>query len=204
MACNDSVDHTWTPCTSIVCGSPKLPLIWPVQEGTDLQLEEQEMLQKVGFVLPHAQGPHVPENIISTNEGEGVPESSHRRTHVRTRISDLDLKKIDLALSLFAKILSITVITRFEHEVFKIETKNSAQRAEAYDVSISYQPSCTCEDFQWRQRTGKPYLACKHMYYILLRVLGLDMNHNMCIHQPQFEKIDLLHMLSRTHSFSCS
>ena len=52
----------------------------------------------------------------------------------------------------------------------------------AYDVHISKKPCCSCQDFVQQMAQGQSYVPCKHIYYILIRVFGMDVNHNMCIH----------------------
>ena len=75
------------------------------------------------------------------------------------------------------------VLEPHKHEVFKIETENSILRGEIYNVDIVKKPTCSCRDFMDQVIEGKPFLACKHMYYMYLYVFGLNANVNIYIHQ---------------------
>ena len=55
-------------------------------------------------------------------------------------------------------------------------------RGEIYNVDIAKKPACSCHDFMDQVTKGKPFLACKHIYYVYLRVFGMDANVNMYIH----------------------
>ena len=93
------------------------------------------------------------------------------------------------------------VLKPLKHEVFKIETENSILRGEIYNVDIAKKPACSCRDFMDRVTEGKPFLACKHMYYVYLRVFGMDANVNMYIHQPLLTDANLFQMFGSRRTF---
>ena len=68
---------------------------------------------------------------------------------------------------------------------------NSELSDDVYEVHIATNPLCTCRDFADRAAQGRPYQAYKHIYFVLLRVFGLDVNHNMFIHQCKLQDDDL-------------
>ena len=68
---------------------------------------------------------------------------------------------------------------------------------EAYEVHIVTSLMCTCKDFVEPTTQGHPYLACKHIYYVHLCVLGLNKIQDMEIHQLTLSQADVTKMLSR-------
>ena len=51
------------------------------------------------------------------------------------------------------------------------------------EVTIQKNPMCSCVEFRGRVAKKRPYLACKHIYFVFLIILGQDVNNNMHIHQ---------------------
>ena len=90
-----------------------------------------------------------------------------------------------------ATIVQHRVMKANQHEHFQIQTATSQFKDMVYDVHISKKPYCTCPDFVQRMAQGESYIACKHIYYVFIRVFGMDVNHNMCIHQANLEDVDL-------------
>ena len=43
-----------------------------------------------------------------------------------------------------------------------------------------------------------PYIACKHIYFVFLMVLGQDVNNNMHIHQAKFPNYILKELLTQS------
>ena len=80
----------------------------------------------------------------------------------------------------------IEVIKEEKCEVFVIATKNSDINNEKYRVTIAKNPGCTCKDFQIRVGEDRAFMPCKHLYFIYLRVCGMD---NMFIHQPNLTEL---------------
>lgn len=81
-----------------------------------------------------------------------------------------------------------SVLKSLKHEVIKIETENSILRGEIYNVDIAKKLACSCHDFMDRVTEGKPFLACKHMYYVYICGFGMDANVNMYINQPLLKR----------------
>ena len=90
-----------------------------------------------------------------------------------------------------ATIVHHRVLKANQHEHFQLQTATSQLKDMVYDVHISKKPYCTCLDFVQRMAQGESYIACKNIYYILIRVFGMDVNHNMCIHQASLGDEDL-------------
>ena len=78
-----------------------------------------------------------------------------------------------------------------KHEHFCLQTSTSQLVDMTYDVHISKNPCCSCPDFVQRIAQGHSYVACKHIYYVLLRIFGMDVNHNLFIHQVKLADEDL-------------
>ena len=109
----------------------------------------------------------------------------------RPGVSEAASKRIDSAISMEARIRGNEVLKEGKHEKFLVSTTSSKVCNEVYEVHIAMAPMCSCRDFAERAAQGRPYLACKHIYYIFLRYFGLDINHNMFIHQARLSDLDL-------------
>ena len=187
--CNSDVQHTWNVDKQIKI-VPQLPRIWPVCAGTNILPDEVKALQEAGFNLSkesgttsiHASGLDV-DNI--------TPPSSKRAKKWRHGISKEAEKKIALALELNAEVIDEACIKPNEYVIFHIHTETY------YSVHIKSEPFCTCPDFQKREEKKKPFLACKHMYYVYLHVLGLHQNQHMSMHQPILQERDLSFILGQ-------
>ena len=106
-----------------------------------------------------------------------------------------------MALQLNAKIIGETCRIEHRHEIFKVESRGDNGHMGIYDVHIKDEPPCTCPDFADREVKKRPYLACKHLYFVFLQVLGLSQNENMFIHQPILSNRDLYNALSRQKTY---
>ena len=49
--CPDNVDHTWKTTSSILHALARIPIVWPVEEGTNIIHEEIIKLENAGFSL---------------------------------------------------------------------------------------------------------------------------------------------------------
>ena len=106
-------------------------------------------------------------------------------------VSEAAAKRIESATTMEASIQGVEVMKQGKHEKFLVSTSASKVRDEVYKVHIVMSSMYTCKDFAERAAQGHPYLACKHIYYIFLRYFGLDVNHNMFIHQSRLSELDL-------------
>ena len=82
-----------------------------------------------------------------------------------------------------------------------------------YQLNVSSFPECTCPPFKDTMskfgRLGCLFKYCKHLYYIFVKVCGLDLELNFFIHVPTFnfngvkllESGILIHPIA--HSFIC-
>ena len=78
-----------------------------------------------------------------------------------------------------------------QHVVFRLLTESS------YDIHIRGEPLCTCLDFQNREKSQKPFVAFKHMYYLYVQILGLHPKERMVIHQSTFTPSDIVFLLGQ-------
>lgn len=186
--CSNNVQHTWNPYRSIQAIPGMAPGTWPIVTGTHLTNEEVENLTLAGFHLET-------EIVVPTT----LPQDQEdiRNGRYRPHVSKEALKRIESAANMTARVLSTKVVRTREHEVFEIETSHSRIEGRTYRVTISTNPSCTCPDFMFRSTRDKSFLACKHMYFVYMRIFGLDQNHSMHIHQPMLSKIEVFRVLSR-------
>ena len=187
--CNSDVQHTWNVDKQIKI-VPQLPRIWPISIGTNISPDEVKALREAGFNLNIGS-----ETALFNDGGADVdditPPSSKRAKKWRHGISKEAEKKIALALELNAKVIEEACVKPNEHVIFHILTEAY------YDVHIKAEPFCTCPDFQKREEKKKPFLACKHMYFVYLRVLGLHQNQHMSMHQPILQERDLHFILGQ-------
>ena len=100
-------------------------------------------------------------------------------------------KRLEIAMHMEAHFLKETIVVPNRHAIFKISTQ------EIYDVHVNMEPFCTCTDFQGREKASKPFLACKHLYFIYVKILGLDGKQHIIIHQSTLNDNDLTFILSQ-------
>ena len=171
--CNNSVDHTWKVCNTITQCPARVPTIWPVQRGTNITNNELKMLEQAGFTI-EKQEVRVTQNV-----------------RYRSGVSEAAARRIASAISMEARIIGHDIIKQKQHERFHVSSANSELNDDVYEVHIATNPLCTCRDFADRAAQGRPYQACKHIYFVFLRVFGLDVNHNIFIHQCKLQDDDL-------------
>lgn len=177
--CNSDVQHTWNVDKQVKI-VPQLPKIWPIAVGTKLTECDANMLHKAGFLLRGNGG-----TSSSHNDVEIEPPSSKRTKKWRHGISKDAEKKIVKAIEMQGTFVKEVCIKEDEHINFYIQTEN------LYEVQVKAEPGCSCPDFQNRESKRKSYLVCKHLYFVYLRVLGLDQHQHKCMHQPTLHERDL-------------
>ena len=146
---------------------------------------EAEIVTKSGFNLG------LTNRDVEINEENNYPSSGKRSKKWRHGISKEAEKRIAKAKELDAVVLEENVMEDDQIVKFSIFTE------EKYEVHIKKEPCCSCADFQSRESRNKSFLACKHMYFVYLRVLGLDEHQFMCIHQPTLQDRDLRLILNQ-------
>lgn len=164
---------------------PDLPSVWPVQIGTNITAEEGAFIQQCGFQLKSKKTRTIATPSVDT------PMSQKRSRKWRHGISKEAEKRLASADSMIASIVREEDIISGSHVIFHVRTEN------LYLVHVKAEPSCSCPDFQKRESGKKPYLACKHIYFVFVKVLGLDRNHHMMIHQPTLSPVDVNFVLSQ-------
>lgn len=182
--CNTDVKHSWNVCNQVPI-VPQLPSIWPIGMGTNLMDHEAAFLIEAGFDL----GINVMDAEINTIDSN--PPSSKRSKKWRHGISKEAEKRISKAKQLQANFLAETNVTEGQYIKFSITT------GQQYEVHVKKEPWCSCADFQIRESKNKSFLACKHLYFVYLQILGLDEHQHMCIHQPILQERDLRLILNQ-------
>ena len=153
---NDSIDNTWQIRNTITHCPRRVPDIWAVEMGTNLSTIEISTLESGGYKLA---------------KRTAMAAGNNR---YRPGVSEAASKRIDSAISMEARIRGNEVLKEGKHEKFLVSTSLSKVRNEVYEAHIAMAPMCSCRDFAERAAQGRPYLACKHIYYIFLRYFGLD------------------------------
>lgn len=199
--CPTDVSHTWHVDHNIIY-KPNLIGNWTVDVGTNITNVEVQGLLKAGFNLQVVQNP-----ISSTsNRGdtttplsskdpsaEGGSTKKKRSTKWRHGISQEAEKRIRSAGALTVSVIDESIMEPLKHSIFRLVVDNGNE----YFVHVKVEPLCTCPDFMQREAGEKPYLACKHLYFVFIRVLGLQKNEDMIIHQPTLSSLDVSKILSR-------
>ena len=125
--CPGNVDQTWQTTSSITHASTRVPLVWPVKEGTNITHEEVVKLEKAGFRLE--QKP-IGEQERETCQQIGVFEAANKRIQSATIIE--------------AIVVHHRVLKPNKHEHFGLQTSTSELANMVYDVHISKNPCCSC------------------------------------------------------------
>lgn len=207
--CPRDSTHTWQPIRSISRKPCTTPSIWPVARGTSLTTEEAENLKNAGFVLEtrelDTKSPNLPQGHhgpASTSHKDGSPEHLTKgvRFKTRTGVSIKAKERIQRSLDMMGFIKTVKVVRDLAHEVFVLVSLENDPPQE-YEVHISNSPACSCPDFQKRHVQKRSFVACKHMYFVYLRVLGLDQNHSMFIHQPQLSPLQVRQALLKPRDY---
>lgn len=189
--CNHDVLHTRS-IKRQVKDLPPAPNVWPVARGTNISTQEIAALHQSGFRTENSMvNPQPPAGDFE--EGGG----SSRKKKWRHGISKEAMKKLEACNSM--TVLFLDEVKRSqEHVVFRVLTENR------YEIHIKESPTCTCPDFQKRENTNKSFLACKHMYYVYTKVLGLEPKEHMIIHQPHLSSMDIAFILGQPRRISPS
>lgn len=177
--CNHDVHHTSVVSRQIQA-PPEIPVSWMIDAGTNLTIAELQSLVGAGFSFTKIVG-----DVSAT-------ESSQKRSKKwRSGISKEANKRLESAAQMHGDLLEEITVLYKRHVVFKLHTQDY------YDVHIKEDPICTCPDFQRREKDKKSFLACKHLYFVYTRILGLDRNQHMIIHQPVLSERDLVFILNQ-------
>ena len=149
--CNHNVQHT-NAIKKQVKSSPDVPVFWPIAKGTNVSNEELSGLREAGFQVSCFQTPIQSDD--PPNSTSQVPCSSRKRKW-RHGISKEAQKRLETAAIMECTFLEEIVKVPGQHVVFRLLTECS------YDIHIRGEPSCTCLDFQNREKSQKSFVACK-------------------------------------------
>ena len=197
--------HTWHVDPNIIY-KPIYLDVWKVDIGTNITSEEIEKLLKAGFKMEVSlfdivgssgigeSSAQATRRKMNIGKGEKEPMSNTMRSSKwRHSISQVAKKRISKAQSMLAAVINESEMEPAPHSIFHL----ACESGEEYFIHIMENPWCTCPDFMGRETRGKSYLACKHIYFVYLRVLGLNKTQDMEIHQPTLSQADVTKMLSR-------
>ena len=131
---------------------------------------------------------------MNIGKGEKEPMSNTMRSSKwRHSISQEAETRISKAQSMLATVINESEIDPAPHFIFHL----ACESGQEYFIHLMENPWCTCADFMGRETRGKSYLACKHIFFVYLRVLGLNKIQDMEIQQPTLSQADVSKMLSR-------
>ena len=141
-------------------------------------MEEQASLEHAGFnILKKGSEPATPHSGPSSTGAE----NSSRKRKWRHGISRDALKRIDSANGMNVTFLREIVKEANKDVMFRLLTENF------YEVQIEEEPTCSYADFQSREMQKKSFVACKHLYFFYMHILGLKPKEHMVIISPSCE-----------------
>ncbi|KAJ7560362.1 hypothetical protein O6H91_04G126600 [Diphasiastrum complanatum] len=121
-----------------------------------------------------------------TSTEEAVPSSQRSKTRRRSSISQVANHRIKMV----ANPVKEQVHIRDRDVNFHVQSFASNPDGTIHIVKICDSLTCTCEDFN-SMLAKRKFTPCKHMYFVYVVVLGLDIDNNTCIHQPHLSLIEL-------------
>lgn len=193
--CNTDVRHTWKITKIILHPPTSIPDVWPIGKGTHMKVKEARDLIKAGFEIG------IPlQNILQRDSEEdkqkNIQEDKQKYPY-RRGISKAAYAQINAALDMNVEIVGGHVQKEGNKEVFNLR-ESSSKEALPIEVTIQNHPLCSCAEFNDRLAKRRPYLACKHIYFVFLMVLGQDVNNSMHIHQSKIPNYILKEMLTKS------
>lgn len=185
--CNHDVEHTKGVAKQVL-SPPDAPSVWTVDKGTNVTLLELAGLVGGGFVFS--------DDFDQMGNGRNADNSRTRCKKWRSGISKEAAKRLEADSQLHATFIEEQERVPNRHVIFKICTEN------VYEVHVKEEPSCSCPDFQKREFEKKSFVACKHLYFVYTRLLGLDGQQHKIIHQPVLDAKDLNLILSQSRKMA--
>ncbi|MCO5572082.1 hypothetical protein L7F22_025833 [Adiantum nelumboides] len=194
--CGSNVAHTWEPSHNVIEKPTTRPALWPVALGTSLDSMEIIALLNAGFDLKdisaeaHQQVGGTP--FAVDNDIDVRPMHRNGKLVTIVRVVNKEMQdRIKRASELVCTIQRRRIVVPKEHVEYTLSTEGSIKKELHYMVIVSAFPSCTCDNFQNRDHRGKRYMPCKHLYFIYMRELGLNVDHQKFIHQATLTKREL-------------
>lgn len=201
--CGDDIDHTADP-SNIVSERPiSRPIVWPIAIGTCLDQNERDALWVAGFDLhtssqdsqmqtTRGKQDQTQQSISLENDIDVRPLQREGKNVITYRTITKEMtKRIERANEMIFTIDTCKVVVANEHVEFNLSKVGDKENEESYKVVVSTFPSCTCEDFQMRERGAKRYMACKHLYFVFIKYLDLDVHLQKFVHQAALTKREL-------------
>ena len=154
--------------------------------GTNITSQEIKKLLACGFTLDVKVNEGARESSTQTikrkmNIGKAPKhptKNSKRSTKWRHSIFKEAKKRISKAESMQAIVINESAMDPAPHSIFHL----ACECGQEYFVHVVENPWCTCPNLMDRVTKGMSYLACKHIYFVYLHVLGLDKLKDMGIH----------------------
>ena len=203
--CNDDIDRCVKGSKrKWVLSVPKVPEVWPVKIGTKLTKKEILSLENAGFRLPQLKEmsprrlfqdraaavdlsayptPAYPDEFPTRRSGKLIRRNKKAPS---TKHSN----NCASALSLNAKVSKLCMLPAPALGCIVTLDSGKPPKVQQYYLTISQHPACTCPNFKEMAMTalGKrgQWANCKHLYYLLSVVCGLDSESDTFIHAASF------------------
>ena len=193
---------------------PDVPDVWPVLTGTNLTLQEVLALEEGGFQLQQREDVS-PRRLFgdSSNVASSMAElptpaladqyptlrfgKKIRRSNNGPCVQQRN--KWESALNVDGQITSVTMIPHPGIGCIILFQSRKKAKVEEYRITISTFPSCTCPDFveMSARALGKrrPWVNCKHLYFIFRVTCNLDQYQDTFIHAPSLSFNEVKHLL---------
>lgn len=109
----------------------------------------------------------------------------------KEKIGKKNQDNIDKSRLLEAEIVRETQVVHAESHILWVNTTASKAEGFAFAVTICEFPRCSCPEFVMREVQKEAYLPCEHLYFVFIRVLGLDPRVHKYMHQGALTKLEL-------------
>lgn len=179
---------------------PSRPQFLPVAIGTSLTDAEISHFREIGLINIQRDNTTetnpfdlridvnlFTERVDLQDPSRRLPSRNGKLSRQRTGLTSQNLKRIASAnqesMSLICE-KTVTLGNRWGMQ-YQIRTheENEALKS-SYWVQICCFPCCSCDDFFKSHSHKRPYLTCKHLYWVYKNVFGLDLLQSSVVNQP--------------------
>ena len=213
----------WIDKFSVDQERPPIPPVWPVKLGTNLTRPEILKLENAGFQLPQKER-ITPTRLLNTSappldlsgvdvptNPDSYPSSRQSKATRRSAIapSAKQMQIVASARAMDMTILKVTMIPRPGFGCVLTLQSKPAPTQSIYQLTVSSLPECNCPAFidmiSKFGRKRNPFLHCKHLYFVFVKVSNADPEVDLFIHAPTFSFNEVKFILEGgllTHSTS--
>jgi hypothetical protein len=213
--CPNNICHRARPRRAVENGVPPVPQILDVQIGTNLTVEEIDFLTKQGLDFcgrPHIAGlsnegaalridvNSYPERINIADSRTLLRSRNGKTIRLRSTITGSHRERIERAEREEMRVISEETVTEGNAfgKRFCVRTHENEENVQTkeYWVQICCFPTCSCQDYYDHHWKRSSFLLCKHLYWVLKNVFGLNIESNLAVIQPVWTVGELKEVLA--------